>query len=43
MRAVTPGRYQVPSSLVEDMYRPQLRAIGTPFNGITIEARNAQK
>ena len=43
MRAVTPGRYQVPSSLVEDMYRPQLRAIGTPFNGITIKARNAQK
>ncbi len=27
-RAVTPGRYQVPPTLVEDMYRPELRAIG---------------
>jgi len=42
MRAVTPGRYQVPSSFVEDMYRPQYRAIGVPFDGITIQARNVQ-
>ncbi len=27
-RAVTPGRYQVPPTLVEDMYQPELRAIG---------------
>lgn len=42
MRAVTPGRYQVPSSFVEDMYRPQYRAVGVPSDGLTIEARNAQ-
>lgn len=29
VRAVTPGTYTVPPSLVEDMYRPQLRGVGT--------------
>ncbi|WP_213434922.1 MULTISPECIES: alpha-2-macroglobulin family protein [Lysobacteraceae] len=29
VRAVTPGTYAVPPTLVEDMYRPELRAIGT--------------
>ncbi len=28
LRAVSPGRYTVPPPLVEDMYRPQVRAIG---------------
>ncbi|GAB3061731.1 alpha-2-macroglobulin family protein [Stenotrophomonas tumulicola] len=28
VRAVTPGTYMVPPSLVEDMYRPQLRGVG---------------
>jgi uncharacterized protein YfaS (alpha-2-macroglobulin family) len=28
VRAVTPGTYTVPPSLVEDMYRPQLRGVG---------------
>ena len=28
-RAVTPGTYTIPPSLVEDMYRPEIRAIGT--------------
>ncbi|PTN54488.1 alpha-2-macroglobulin family protein [Stenotrophomonas panacihumi] len=28
VRAVTPGTYQVPPSIVEDMYRPALRGIG---------------
>jgi uncharacterized protein YfaS (alpha-2-macroglobulin family) len=28
VRAVTPGTYTVPPTLVEDMYRPELRAIG---------------
>ncbi|MBK6728450.1 MAG: alpha-2-macroglobulin family protein [Xanthomonadales bacterium] len=28
VRAVSPGTYKVPSSLVEDMYRPTLRGIG---------------
>lgn len=27
-RAVTPGTYVVPPTLVEDMYRPQIRAVG---------------
>ncbi len=27
-RAVTPGRYRIPPPLVEDMYRPQYRAVG---------------
>ena len=28
VRAVSPGSYQVPPPLVEDMYRPQLRGVG---------------
>ena len=28
VRAVTPGRYTAPPSLVEDMYRPDLRGVG---------------
>ncbi len=28
LRAVSPGRYRVPSPLVEDMYRPTLRGVG---------------
>lgn len=28
VRAVSPGQYQVPPPLVEDMYRPQLRGVG---------------
>jgi hypothetical protein len=30
VRAVSPGNYSVPATVVEDMYRPQYRAIGTP-------------
>jgi uncharacterized protein YfaS (alpha-2-macroglobulin family) len=29
VRAVTPGTYVVPAPLVEDMYRPAIRGIGT--------------
>lgn len=37
VRAVTPGTYVVPSPQVEDMYRPELRAIGrTPVETITV-------
>lgn len=36
MRAVTPGRYQVPPTQVEDMYRPELRALGEDINEVTI-------
>lgn len=36
MRAVTPGRYQVPPTQVEDMYRPELRAVGEEIHEVTI-------
>ena len=35
-RAVTPGTYTVPPSLVEDMYRPEIRAIGKSTNQMRI-------
>jgi uncharacterized protein YfaS (alpha-2-macroglobulin family) len=28
VRAVSPGTYRVPPTLVEDMYRPEVRGIG---------------
>lgn len=36
VRAVTPGDYTVPSSFVEDMYRPEIRGISQPEKAITI-------
>src|SRR3546814_19132389 len=37
VRAVTPGTYTVPPPLVEDMYRPDLRGVGTAVpGGITV-------
>lgn len=36
MRAVTPGRYQVPPTQVEDMYRPELRAVGEDIREVII-------
>ncbi|MGU5675758.1 alpha-2-macroglobulin family protein [Aeromonas hydrophila] len=36
MRAVTPGRYQVPPTQVEDMYRPELSAVGEDIHEVTI-------
>lgn len=36
MRAVTPGRYQVPPTQVEDMYRPELRAVGQDIHEVII-------
>jgi len=35
-RAVTPGTYTVPPSLVEDMYRPEIRAIGKTIDKMVI-------
>ena len=35
-RAVTPGVYKVPSPLVEDMYRPEIRGIGKTASDIII-------
>jgi len=37
LRAVTPGTYRVPSPLVEDMYRPERRAVGDTLETIAIE------
>ncbi|MGN5221973.1 alpha-2-macroglobulin family protein [Aeromonas veronii] len=36
MRAVTLGRYQVPPTQVEDMYRPELRAVGEDIHEVII-------
>ncbi|MFM4842571.1 alpha-2-macroglobulin [Aeromonas veronii] len=36
MRAVTPGRYQVPPTQVEDMYRPELSAVGEDIHEVII-------
>lgn len=35
-RAVTPGKYAVPPTLVEDMYRPEDRAVGDTVKSLTI-------
>lgn len=40
VRAVTPGRFVFPGAVVEDMYRPEDRAI-TPTQQLTISADNA--
>lgn len=36
-RAVTPGTYTVPPTLVEDMYRPEIRAIGKGVGKMVIK------
>ncbi|WP_111979341.1 alpha-2-macroglobulin family protein [Algibacillus agarilyticus] len=36
VRAVTPGVYKVPSPLIEDMYRPEIRGIGDTSGDINI-------
>jgi uncharacterized protein YfaS (alpha-2-macroglobulin family) len=35
-RVVSPGRFQVPNSYVEDMYRPYIRAVGDSVAPINI-------
>lgn len=37
VRAVTPGHYQVPAPLLEDMYNPSIRAIGKTPDILNIE------
>jgi len=37
-RAVTPGTYIVPPPIIEDMYRPEIRAIGNSLESMTIVA-----
>jgi uncharacterized protein YfaS (alpha-2-macroglobulin family) len=36
LRVVTPGRFQVPATFAEDMYRPQIRAYGQAPEPITV-------
>lgn len=36
VRVVTPGTYQLPAPYLEDMYRPEIRAIGADTRKITI-------
>jgi len=36
VRAVTPGRYVVPATFAEDMYRPEIRGIGKAEGEITV-------
>ncbi len=36
VRAVTPGRYVVPATFAEDMYRPELRGVGKAEGEITV-------
>jgi alpha-2-macroglobulin len=41
LRAVSPGRYKVPTPLIEDMYRPMMRGIGTAVPEV-IEVREPE-
>jgi alpha-2-macroglobulin len=44
LRVVTPGRFHVPGTFAEDMYRPDIRAYGVAPEPITvIDARSAAK
>lgn len=36
VRVVTPGRYTVPATFLEDMYRPELRTVGAPLPMIDV-------
>ena len=36
VRAVTPGRYVVPATFAEDMYRPEIRGVGKAEGDITV-------
>ncbi len=36
LRVVTPGRFNVPGTFAEDMYRPEIRAYGAAPDAITI-------
>jgi uncharacterized protein YfaS (alpha-2-macroglobulin family) len=44
LRVVTPGKFQVPATFAEDMYRPELRAYGTAPAPVTVvDPRSAAK
>ncbi|HTK02433.1 MAG TPA: alpha-2-macroglobulin [Bordetella sp.] len=41
LRVVTPGKYAVPSTVAEDMYRPEVRGVGETWGDIEIRDRGA--
>lgn len=43
LRVVTPGRYVVPSTVAEDMYRPEVRGVGASWGDIEIRDRGTTK
>ncbi|WP_332875866.1 alpha-2-macroglobulin family protein [Massilia sp. S19_KUP03_FR1] len=44
LRVVTPGKFQVPATFAEDMYRPELRAYGVAPAPVTVvDPRSASK
>src|SRR5690606_3337981 len=43
VRVVTPGRYAVPSTVAEDMYRPELRGVGERWSPIEVRDRTAAR
>ena len=44
LRVVTPGRFQVPGTFAEDMYRPEIRAYGAAQEAVTVvDPRSAAK
>lgn len=42
VRAVTPGRYQIPAALLEDMYAPEVRAVGDATGTLVVSQPKAQ-
>lgn len=42
LRVVTPGKFAVPSTVAEDMYRPELRGVGEQWGKIEIRDRGAK-
>lgn len=43
LRVVTPGRYTVPSTVAEDMYRPELRGVGEKWGAVEVRDRVAKR
>ena len=43
VRVVTPGRYAVPSTVAEDMYRPEIRGVGEQWSTVEIRDRGAKQ
>ncbi|MFC4276841.1 alpha-2-macroglobulin family protein [Achromobacter aloeverae] len=43
LRVVTPGKFAVPSTVAEDMYRPELRGVGDQWSKIEVRDRSAAR